>query len=282
MTTKKDYDTILRSFKTDKNEHTHTRIGDKTFQIYGGKYDIDDIDKFHAIYYKKIFVNGQKEYLTERQLTDGKGQILIDLDFRYNTCIEERQHDDTMHEDLIQLYMEEIDKLVKIDTNQQIPIFIFEKPNVNRQPEVTKDGIHIIIGIQMPHEIQLLLRENVINRIDPILDDLPLQNNYEEVFDRGISKGTTNWQVFGSRKPGNESYELVKYWDVSFDEDRELDIEETDLKKPEKDFYLKLIPIISARNPNALSVPFKKTAIERCNKVKSVKKSKVRSKKLKL
>jgi P4 family phage/plasmid primase-like protien len=282
MTTKKDYDTILRSFKTDKNEHTHTRIGDKTFQIYGGKYDIDDIDKFHAIYYKKIFVNGQKEYLTERQLTDGKGQILIDLDFRYNTCIEERQHDDTMHEDLIQLYMEEIDKLVKIDTNQQIPIFIFEKPNVNRQPEVTKDGIHIIIGIQMPHEIQLLLREKVIQRIDTILDDLPLQNNYEEVFDRGISKGTTNWQVFGSRKPGNESYELVKYWDVSFDEDRELDIEETDLKKPEKDFYLKLIPIISARNPNALSVPFKKTAIERCNKVKSVKKSKVRSKKIKI
>ena len=126
----------------------------------------------------------------------------------------------------------------------------------------------------MPHEIQMLLRENVMNRIDPVLGDLPLQNNYEEVFDRGISKGTTNWQVFGSRKPGNESYALIKYWDVSFDEDRELEIEEHDLNKPEKDFYLKLIPIISARNENALSVSFKKVALEKCKNSKSFKKSK--------
>ena len=282
MMAKKDYDATLRSFKTSEKEHTHTRIGDKTLQIYGGKYNIDDRDKFHEVYYKQIFVKGSKEYLTERQLTNGKEQILIDLDFRYNTSIEDRQHNETLHEDLIQLYMEEIDKLIKLDTDDSVPIFIFEKPNVNKLPEVTKDGIHIIIGIQMPHEIQMLLRENVMNRIDPVLGDLPLQNNYEEVFDRGISKGTTNWQVFGSRKPGNESYALIKYWDVSFDEDRELEIEEHDLNKPEKDFYLKLIPIISARNENALSVSFKKVALEKCKNSKSFKKSKIRPKKIKI
>ena len=80
MMAKKDYDATLRSFKTSEKEHTHTRIGDKTLQIYGGKYNIDDRDKFHEVYYKQIFVKGSKEYLTERQLTNGKEQILIDLD----------------------------------------------------------------------------------------------------------------------------------------------------------------------------------------------------------
>ena len=282
MTTKTDYATILRSFKTDEKEHTHTKIGDKTLQIYGGKFDISDMGKFYDSYYKHIFVKGKKEYLTERQLDNDKGQILIDLDFRYNISVEERQHDDTLLEDLVELYMEEIDKLAKLDVGETFPIFIFEKPNVNRQPAVTKDGIHIIIGIQMPHSIQMLLRENILKRIDSLLDELPLQNSYEEVLDRGISKGTTNWQVFGSRKPGNESYALVKYWDVSFDEDRELDIEENDLKKPEKNLYRKLLPIMSARNDKALAVDFKKTVKDALKNVSTHKKSKVKSKKIKI
>ena len=49
MTTKKNYDTLLRSFKTNESEHTHTRIGDKTIQIFGGKYNIDhNIEKFNC------------------------------------------------------------------------------------------------------------------------------------------------------------------------------------------------------------------------------------------
>ena len=62
MTTKKNYDTLLRSFKTNESEHTHTRIGDKTIQIFGGKYNIDhDIEKFNKQYYKHVFVEGNKE-----------------------------------------------------------------------------------------------------------------------------------------------------------------------------------------------------------------------------
>lgn len=279
MTTKKNYDTLLRSFKTNESEHTHTRIGDKTIQIFGGKYNIDhNIEKFNKQYYKHVFVKGNKEYLTEKQLHDGDEQILIDLDFRYNIEIEERQHTEETLEDLVQLYMEEIDKLAKLKVDEKIPIFISEKPHVNKQLEVTKDGIHMVIGIKMPHSIQMLLRENVMKRIDTVLGDLPLQNSYEEVFDRGISKGTTNWQVFGSRKPGNESYALVKYWDVSFDEDRELDIEVHDLEKPKKDFYLNIIPIISARNKNALKVDFKKAALDNINS-QSKKKIKTKYKK---
>ena len=36
----------------------------------------------------------------------------------------------------------------------------------------------------------------------------------KSVLDLGISKGTTNWQVFGSCKPHNERYQLSLYYDI--------------------------------------------------------------------
>lgn len=47
--------------------------------------------------------------------------------------------------------------------------------------------------------------------------DLPLINTWESVLDEGISKGKTNWQLFGSRKPGNEAYEFTHHYLVTFD-----------------------------------------------------------------
>ena len=66
--------------------------------------------------------------------------------------------------------------------------------------------------------------------------NLPLTNSWKEVFDEGISKGTTNWQLFGSRKPHNEAYELTYHYNISVDEDDgEFMMEEKNIK----DFNLK-------------------------------------------
>jgi len=48
--------------------------------------------------------------------------------------------------------------------------------------------------------------------------DLPFINDYESILDEGISKGTTNWQLYGSRKPGHEAYELTQQFRVCYDE----------------------------------------------------------------
>ena len=40
---------------------------------------------------------------------------------------------------------------------------------------------------------------------------MPLKNNWEDVLDVGISKGCTNWQMYGSQKPGHEAYKLTYY-----------------------------------------------------------------------
>ena len=78
---------------------THTRIG-KTYEfyedgweIYGGNYSIKDMDRFYKLYVDKVFINKQ-EYLTETQNRNSKGPLLVDLDFRFNSDTEDRQHDE--------------------------------------------------------------------------------------------------------------------------------------------------------------------------------------------
>ena len=85
---------------------THTRIPNKDLGIYAGSYSIceSDIPLFKNLYCEKVFQNKQQEYLTEAQLSIG-GPILVDLDFRYDVEIIERQHEDTHLEDIIELYL---------------------------------------------------------------------------------------------------------------------------------------------------------------------------------
>jgi len=268
-----EYQLLLDSFKVSTNENlTHTRIGDHK-KIYGGKYHISekDLSQFYKAYYKHVFSNKNPEYLTEARIDNG--QVLVDFDFRYETDIEERQHTNEHICELIELYTNEIKKLCDIAEEERIPVFIFEKPDANILSDMTKDGIHMIIGISMPYNIQLLLRENILKKIDNILKDLPLTNSYEDVLDRGISKGTTNWQLYGSRKPHNQAYQLTAQYNVWWEEN-ELEIEEIDLSNPKKNFILDFLPIISARNTNIAKFPFKPNILAKANTIQSSKKNK--------
>ena len=74
----------------------------------------------------------------------------------------------------------------------------------------------MIIGIQVDHIIQTMIREKMITTL-PEYCDLPLINTWDSVLDEGISKGHTNWQLFGSRKPGNEAYEFTHHYIITYD-----------------------------------------------------------------
>jgi len=202
------------------NLSTHTRIGNKELNVYGGSFTIpkEELPIFRRFYYEHIFVKGRKEYLTEKQLEED-GPIMIDLDFRYDISITTRQHTKDHIGDLISLYLEQLKKLLVFEENKQFPIFIMEKPNVNRCVDIneTKDGIHIIIGIKMNRTLQCMLRDKIIAEICDVWE-LPLTNDWNSVLDEGISKGCVNWQIYGSQKPGHEAYALTYYlvgqWDA--------------------------------------------------------------------
>jgi hypothetical protein len=192
---------------------THTRIASKEFSIYGGSYSIsqEELPTFYELYYNHVFVQKKSEYLTEKQMEDGP--LLIDLDFRYDYEIETRQHTNTHLIDLMSLYLDELKTHFVMKPNVPFDVFIFEKPNVNRLEDktITKDGIHMIVGIQTDHIIQTMMRKKILDKIGSVCD-LPLVNTWDSVLDEGISKGTTNWQLYGSKKPNNEAYQLKYYY----------------------------------------------------------------------
>jgi hypothetical protein len=200
---------------------THTRIGDKNLNIYSGKWHIPDTDlpEFYKLYKDFVFVKKNKEYLTEKQMQSG-GSMAVDLDFRYSSHVLSRQHNSSHVEDIVCAYCDEIKKYFSFDNNTKFYIWIFEKPNVNilADNSLTKDGIHLIFGLSVPYSIQLQIRKSLIENCSDLLKNLPLINTMESVLDEGISKGTTNWQLFGSCKPANQAYEMVTKYEIGFDE----------------------------------------------------------------
>ena len=230
---------------------THTRIGSADLNVYGGSYHIDkdELPTFYSLLYDHIFKKGQKEYLTEKQLTEN-GPIVLDFDFRYDFSVQTRQHTEDHIDDIIQLYLETLKEFFIFEENKPIHIFVMEKPAVNRvahadeSQNVTKDGIHILFGIQMNRTMQVMLREKILEKIGDIWE-LPLVNSWDKVIDEGISKGCVNWQVFGCQKPGYQAYKLTGHTIATIDlTDNEFMI----VKQKVNDFdYAKKYSLLSAQ-----------------------------------
>jgi P4 family phage/plasmid primase-like protien len=274
---------MSKHFANDKNAGsgnqkiiTHTRIGSKELNVYGGSFSIDkeELPVFRRLYYEHVFVKGRKEYLTEKQL-DSTGPILVDLDFRYDYDVTKRLHTSEHIQDLVQLYLEELKEFFVFEENKSFPIFIMEKPNVNRvaDKQITKDGIHMIIGIQMDNTLQMMLREKILQQIGDIWE-LPLKNDWNEVLDEGISKGSTNWQMYGSQKPGYDSYKLTYYLTA------ELDLEDnnwmTTAKQPKDLDLLRDLHLLSAQYDNHVKFEINPKIKEEYNKRLANKTTKVK------
>ena len=106
--------TLLSQYKLDKQSssdkadtHTNTRIGSKDAKIHGGTYVIPDSE--YSEFMNKIktaTLNGQYEYLTEKQLVEGP--LAIDMDLHYDYEVEDRQHNKSHIDDLIDVIFESL------------------------------------------------------------------------------------------------------------------------------------------------------------------------------
>jgi P4 family phage/plasmid primase-like protien len=209
-----------------KKPFTHTRIPSEEHNVYGGSYHIDksELTTYYNLYYDYVFNRNNMEHLTEKQLPDA-GPILIDLDFRYSTDIDTRPHDENTVRDIVQEYLLQIKEFLKFNDGDTISIYVMEKSKVNVKENVTKDGIHIIIGIHMDKLMKIILREKMLTKLSLVLASLKCTNTIEDIIDIGIAQGVVNWPMYGSRKPGNEPYVLeYKLKAVYSEEDNDFDI----------------------------------------------------------
>ena len=82
---------FLAGFKAKKGDIiTHTRIPDKSADIFGGSWHIPDesYEEFMKLYYDWVIEYKNDEYLTEKQ----QEMVAVDFDFRYDPKIKKRQH----------------------------------------------------------------------------------------------------------------------------------------------------------------------------------------------
>jgi len=222
----------------DKSECTHTRIT-------GGSYHIPDLSSFYPIYVKHVFVDGNEEYLTEKQLECGP--LGIDLDFRYPEA--KRMYTSDHIVDFLDILLEELHKLFHIQ--ETFPLYIFEKPSINVLPTMIKDGIHMIIGINMDTTMKTMLRNRLLKKMT-IWNDLQLTNDWDSVLDESVFKGLTAWQLYGSRKPGHEAYELTHVYSCEHDGDDYEVHKSSDVFPIQTEFYK-----LSVRNTQHESPPLK-------------------------
>ena len=172
------------------------------------------------------------------------------MDFRYPLEVEERQHSKDHVIDFIQMAMEGLCDIYQSVESKHIQFYIFEKDNVNicEDKNVTKDGIHIILNISTDFATKMILRDYLIENIGEIWD-LELKNTWEEVIDEGVMKGHSNWQLYGSQKPGHECYKLKYIFDSYHDETNMLHIDEIETMKIDFDEYF---PKFCVRNVEGL------------------------------
>ena len=225
--------------KEDANvSPTNTRIGDGA-SIYSGKFYISDEEypEFLRLYYAEIVAKNKPEYLTESQLKTN-GPILVDLDFRFPYETDQRQYSKDHIDDMVMAYLDELKTMYQFDETTRFSVFVQEKPHINRlaDKQITKDGIHLIIGMNTERKAQIVLRKRMVGKLEEIWGGeggLPLTNTFDEVLDEGISQGHTNWQLYGSGKPNHEKYALTYIYNiVGFDTaDSEFQIQIVDVSK---------------------------------------------------
>ena len=212
-------DKFLNEHKSpNASECTHTRIGSTPHNVYGGSYTIlpDAKEEFYKLYYRHVFEQGNTEYLTEKQLD--VGPIAIDLDFRYKEAKRAYTSNDIL--EFVDNAVQQLNTVFTITKN--FPIYVFEKAEINVLPDKIKDGIHIIIGVNMDKMSKELLRKKILDTMN-VWNHLAesLTNQWDSVIDAPVMKGSIGWQLYGSTKPGNPAYKLTKIYMCQKDDDSE-------------------------------------------------------------
>ena len=250
------YHQIKKDNNPNNKPSTHTRIGGKDKNgdvIYGGNYHIpqEALPKFYELYHKHVFEQKNEEYLTETQDLENGGTLLVDIDMRLRKETTERIFDDEDKLSIIELYCEAIKELFDFKEQIEFPVYLFQKDNiVVQEDKETKDGLHLVFGIQMEHNVQMLLRKIVMQKEEEMQlfgeEGLRCVNHPKDIFDECISSGRNNWQVWGSRKPGCEAYKLKNKYILTFMPNNEP--YSLELKSLDNINIKEMLPIVSAKN----------------------------------
>jgi hypothetical protein len=203
---------------------THTRIPNSAEGISGGSYSIPDeeYDQFMRLYYQHVIVGDATEHLTEKQPTNGKGPLVVDLDLHFPLEVTQRVFTEDDVQNLVYEFLAMLkDVVFQLGEDDEFYVFsmLKKKPNSIPDKNMTKDGIHLLFGVQMDHAAQTVLRQKMIPVLEDLWGDLGMTNSWADAYDLSITSGATNWQLYGSCKPKHKTYRLTQAFYVKVDPD---------------------------------------------------------------
>ena len=241
---KNEFKSFLTSCRVEKGQpFTHTSLDGGSYLIEKNKYE-----EFIKLYTEHVFVNNNKCCLTEKH--EDYGPVLVDLDFRFNVPednIPKREYNHAHLKKFISRFSIILNKYIKIDTNEELNCYVFEKTQPIIEKNYLKDGVHMMF----PHlitspEFQFHIRKEIIKDFKDIFSDIEFTNTYEDIYDEAVLK-KNNWQMYGSSKPNKEPYLLTKIYSsiwLENDEKTFLKLEEIQEDIPKAT----LVRLLSIRN----------------------------------
>lgn len=195
---------VMKSVKG--STFTHTSITEPA-----GSYYIrhDDMERFHELY-KNAMTDDSCLFMTEKHRDISP--VLIDFDLRFKTDVVDRQYTVDMMMDVIRTYIQEITKIIEVPDNIEVYLMEKPKPVLVEKKNIVKDGVHIIIpNIVTRPSVQLMVRKNIMKKIDGLMKSMKYTNKIDDVFDEQVIY-KNNWQMYGSRKPSSEPYKVTHHW----------------------------------------------------------------------
>tara|TARA_Y100000389_G_C17458382_1_gene519781 strand:+ start:122 stop:3016 length:2895 start_codon:yes stop_codon:yes gene_type:complete len=194
---------------TNENKFTHTSINDPK-----GSWSIPDkyLTYFYDNYSENCFILKNDFHFTEKHIS--VSPILIDIDLRYNLENPTRLFDITFIKKIINLYIKIIKDSYENVEDSLLESYILLKDNPIFDKDRYKDGIHIVFPyLVTTPEYQKWFRHSLLtnykSELKDIFSEIHFTNSYADIFDDKVIFDT-NWQLYGSKKPGNIPY-VLKY-----------------------------------------------------------------------
>ncbi len=243
----------LQRYKVEKmSVFTHTSIVKPSGAFY---IPTDEMDLFFQMY-ARARQAGEDLYMTEKHRDIAP--FLIDLDFRFEKQDNMKRRYTHQHvQQIITKYIACIKGY--IDLPETIAIYLLEKPYLTIDKGLIKDGVHIIIpDIVTKPSVQYLVRKTVMPHLKPLFESLGCVNDVEDIVDEAVIE-RNNWQMYGSKKPNCEPYDVTKIFCYKASDDS---LTEQTVDQSNKGQYIEILSIRNKYDATDIKIDKQNSVIE--------------------
>ena len=201
---------LLDTFRCDGNRLSslsHTIIGGEG--VAGGAFSVPPTSYTDFLEAYSNAISKNRQHITERPGLVFPAIADIDLQFKDPTETCNRRHGQSVIAAVAIAYANAIASMRKPDDVRSILVIVMHRnePYI-KKPGIVRDGMHVMIpSCRLPRAGQAILRRRAMPALEAALAMVPGQDLApEEAIDACYAENGTNWQMYGSSKPGREPY----------------------------------------------------------------------------